>query len=1033
LCSSCTAGKYSNALGASNESTCANCPAGQYSGVTGASSASACVGCPAGTYMPGVGATTCLSCAAYADADVPRVECRCNAGASGNGSVCVRCVAGKYKDVSGNSSCVDCGPDTYSTTVGATAAGACLACPANTVSGTGSGVIAACVCNAGATGPDGGLCMLCAVGKYKMTNGSAVCTDCLAGSYSGTQGANTSERCLRCPDNSSSFASTSAITGCTCNTGASGPNGGPCALCVPGKYKTATGTALCTNCSANTFSSVTGATSISACSTCPANSQSAGSSVLCLCNSGYTGPDDGPCLACVPATFKTQIGSAACTVCANDTFSGVVASSNASVCEACQSNAISAAGSVAQEHCYCKPGYAHLEGRHSCRECMPGTYNSQLAQRACSNCTIGMYSLNYSAISPETCKYCPQGQWSPEGSANCNLCPAHSRTLNVSGRVTDCVCDAGYIGPGGSTCVACAAGLYKDISGPDGCASCPALMSSFPATERATDCWCVSGYTKVSGVCVQMVPRPIQISGTLEGVSNTSSPAEIQNATEQLRRSIAAQFNVAIELVQVDPVANSSSVQVLLFARSEAEAALLESKVSLATAAPTQSSLPFLLLATGGATVGEPRTVRVTVDLHFTGTSSQSEALFAVTTELSEYFDVPAYDLSYTFDGSADADAPRVTVSIRTSTPDQFARVMAAAEGLLAEGTLTLPETTLAVVAVSDAGPSGLNFTHALIRADGSPMSGDEVQTSLQTVIRQLSWFYNVPESAVSVQVTANSSACVDLNGTNTCFEDVYTMQVLIASNAMVSTAQLQAKYALMSETVQTPEPLVLELPFELDNIFYFTDTGVSGFYVEMELVSSGGEFLDSVQVAQAKDLLTSHLTEYFGVDASRVRFETIAPRFPMLNNASNVRVWLDCEQEQIAELLGRASELTATAALFVHPFAIAGLADAVQKTVDGQMVDGQFVECRPNFVVDALACKCKRGYVLSGASCIPCEPGTYSTALDTTECPNCTTATFSLGGATACTSCHANSDASVGSSSQDACQCTAGFFPEPS
>jgi hypothetical protein len=101
-------------------------------------------------------------------------------------------------------------------------------------------------------------------------------------------------------------------------------------------------------------------------------------------------------------------------------------------------------------------------------------------------------------------------------------------------------------------------------------------MSSFPATERVTDCWCVSGYTKVAGVCVQMVPRPIQLSGTLEGVSNTSSPAEIQNATEQLRRSIAAQFNVAEELVQVDRIANSSNVQVLLFARSEAEVALQE-------------------------------------------------------------------------------------------------------------------------------------------------------------------------------------------------------------------------------------------------------------------------------------------------------------------------------------------------------------------------------------------------------------------------------------------------------------------------
>jgi hypothetical protein len=51
------------------------------------------------------------------------------------------------------------------------------------------------------------------------------------------------------------------------------------------------------------------------------------------------------------------------------------------------------------------------------------------------------------------------------------LCPAFSRTLNTSGLITDCVCDPGYIGPGGSTCVACAAGLFKDVSGPEGCVS----------------------------------------------------------------------------------------------------------------------------------------------------------------------------------------------------------------------------------------------------------------------------------------------------------------------------------------------------------------------------------------------------------------------------------------------------------------------------------------------------------------------------------------------------------------------------------
>jgi hypothetical protein len=153
-----------------------------------------------------------------------------------------------------------------------------------------------------------------------------------------------------------------------------------------------------------------------------------------------------------------------------------------------------------------------------------------------------------------------------------------------------------------------------------------------------------------------------------------------------------------------------------------------------------------------------------------------------------------------------------------------------------------------------------------------------------------------------------------------------------------------------------------------------------------------------------------------------------------MLNNASNVRVWIDSDEEQVAELVQRGSQLTGTATVIVQPYELQGLDDVVQNVIQGQMVDGQFVQCQPNFIVDAQACKCKRGYRLSGTLCVPCEAGAYSTALDAHECANCTEATFSLGGATACTSCHANSYSEVGSSSQDACQCNPGyFFGDPS
>ena len=987
--------------------------------------------------MDGLGATTCLSCPTNSNPSVSALadsRCTCNAGASGNGSVCVLCGAGKYKGVSGNSSCVDCGVNTYSGTVGATGAGACVNCPSNSSSAVSSTVIGSCVCNAGATGPNGGVCALCAVGKYKSVTGNGSCIDCGVNTYSGTVGANSSSSCLSCADNSSSVSGSSAVTACTCSTGASGPNGGPCALCVPGKYKDLIGTAACSNCSANTFSSVTGATASSACSNCGDNSQSGGSSAACVCNKGYSGPDGGTCFACVAGTYKTGSGSQACTFCANNTFSGVVGSTNASVCQACQANAISAAGSVGQEYCYCKPGYAHLEGRYGCRDCTPGTYNSQLGRQACSNCTIGMYSLNYTAISPETCKFCPAGQWSPEGSANCNLCPAHSHTLNVSGLITDCVCDPGYIGPGGSTCVACAAGLYKDFTGPEGCTVCPALTSSFPATERATDCWCVSGYIKVAGVCVQMIPRPIQVSGTLEGVTANASAVQIQNATDTLRRSIAAQLNVAIELVQVDRVSNSSNgVQVLLFARSETEFSMLQQKVTLATALPSTTSLPFILLHNSNSSLAEPRVVVIMSSVLFAQQprrSQQSDVMDLLLEQVSDYFDVSLEVITYNFDSGTMNGIPVVKLSITTTSHDDFVRVLAAANALLSTGNLTLSQAvTLQIITVTDAGPSGLNFTNALLRADGSAMSGTEVQTSLPALKQQLSLYYNVPQSSISLSVITNTPACRTVNATVNCTNNTYSVSVILAPTIAVSLANLQQKYSVASDTLTAPRALVLQLPFALDNVFYYSPSGLSDFYIETELYDLAGAPLSNTQIAQSSDLLSWQLGEFFNLDVSRVHLSLIPARYPMLSNASSMHVSFDCDAAQLSGLLLRASELSSTVAMQVPQRAIAGLANAVQKTVYGQMVDGKFVECKANFIIDALACKCKPGYRLSGAACIPCAAGTYGVTLDTIACTACEVATFSLGGATACTPCHANSNASVGSSSQDACQCSPGFF----
>jgi hypothetical protein len=111
---------------------------------------------------------------------------------------------------------------------------------------------AACIfppCNAGYTGPDG-ICSTCAAGTYKVGTGPAPCMPCVAGKYSTLPAATAETACLACAVNSNSLIQSSTAGACTCNAGYSGPNGGTCAPCAAGQYKSSTGSAACTSCPA---------------------------------------------------------------------------------------------------------------------------------------------------------------------------------------------------------------------------------------------------------------------------------------------------------------------------------------------------------------------------------------------------------------------------------------------------------------------------------------------------------------------------------------------------------------------------------------------------------------------------------------------------------------------------------------------------------------------------------------------------------------------------------------------------------------
>jgi len=200
---------------------------------------------------------------------------------------------------------------------------ACAQCPENSASIYGGGSIATCLCNAGATGPSGGVCVQCVAGKYKNSTGSEACTDCLSNEYSTVVGA-TSNVCQVCGPNSESAIGSDEITDCICTVGYDRPVGGTC--------------------------------------------------TLKKCGAGSTGPDVGPCVQCVPGKYKGDIGSAECTNCVAGQYSTVVAAVS-DMCENCPSNSDSAEASDSPEDCICNAGFSGVGGE-LCTQCSAGTYSA---------------------------------------------------------------------------------------------------------------------------------------------------------------------------------------------------------------------------------------------------------------------------------------------------------------------------------------------------------------------------------------------------------------------------------------------------------------------------------------------------------------------------------------------------------------------------------------------------------------------------------------------------------------------------------
>ena len=487
VCTNCVADKYSTAVAAISN-PCVDCPLFTQSvegsgaitkcrcnaGYTGPDGVQ-CTGCVAGKYKTSVGTVLCSNCATdtfstavnKSDASCTtcvsvttgpsqslagsalQTDCKCNMGYSGsNGSTCIACPRGAFKPSVGDATCSLCPTNTYQPALARTASVHCLECPEHALSLQASDELTDCECKSGYHGKNGSDCTQCYAGKFKPLQGPQDCTLCPNGTYSGVFAATSDGVCASCQANSLSWAGSTVLTDCHCDSGFFTENFGQptvyCKNCGNGTYNTQLNATACSKCAAGLYSTSIGAKTGEVCQKCTSGFSGEGyaqcdscpqhataliaSSFLtdCKCNPGYTGPDGGTCEDCAVGKFKPENGSIPCTNCPFDTYLPYTAASLENECVECAYNSITLQeGSDAVDDCKCNVGYTSLVAGFDgmgCTACAQGRYKNTTGHDPCALCPANTYLDATGSSLIGQCQQCFESSVSDEGSPTVESC-----------------------------------------------------------------------------------------------------------------------------------------------------------------------------------------------------------------------------------------------------------------------------------------------------------------------------------------------------------------------------------------------------------------------------------------------------------------------------------------------------------------------------------------------------------------------------------------------------------------------------------
>ena len=502
-CEACPAGTFKSLIGSAE---CTDCPFNSWSppGSSGCScnagyfrdAERACASCTAGTYKISFSDEPCTRCpesSTSSPASVSLSDCKCGQGLSlffadestdrfecracvsphayplAITGVCL-CNAGFTGD--DNGLCAACAAGTYKDKRGSSP---CISCAPFSTSLEASTVISQCLCNAGYSYAEG-LCQHCERGYYKSSSGNFACSKCEKGTYSHKTAQSV---CTSCPSDSTSPLSSISVLQCTCSPGYSGADGSVCIPCDPGTFKSLNGTSSCISCDTGKFAALLGSTQCFECTSCPPGQYAKGCSEL----------SDGTCHFCRKGTYKSIKGTCPCDscpqfsesplgslsvddcLCAPGFFAEASAASN--VCTACPPGRSTFFGSKSPFDCNCVPGTAE-DANGFCQPCAAGKYKDDLALTTCLECPAGKFGLASGSDTSDVCTECDSGTYQANsGSSSCTACPlgTFSADPGASSESSGCFfCPIGQYqlpAASGSTttcgdCPVCGVGRFRD-------------------------------------------------------------------------------------------------------------------------------------------------------------------------------------------------------------------------------------------------------------------------------------------------------------------------------------------------------------------------------------------------------------------------------------------------------------------------------------------------------------------------------------------------------------------------------------------